>query len=110
MALRLELQKTVSHRIGSAAVSDLSGCYKLIVFDLFDACDCQGTYNAPPHSTPNIVSTQEKGVIMYVYVIAREIQTVRSLSLSGLCMYPFSGLQCALWQDCMLACLCVCAA
>ena len=40
----LELQKTVSHRIDSGAVSDLSGCYKLIVFDLFDAYDCQGTY------------------------------------------------------------------
>lgn len=44
MAVRLELQKTVSHRIDSGAVSDLSGCYKLIVFDLFDACDCQQTY------------------------------------------------------------------
>lgn len=89
MALRLELQKTVSHRIGSAAVSDLSGCYKLIVFDLFDACDCQGTYNVPPHSMPNILSIQETGVIMYVSAIARGslIQTVWSISSSGLFIF-----------------------
>lgn len=47
VALSLELQQTLSHRINGTAVSDLSGCYKLIVFDLSDAFDCQETYIVP---------------------------------------------------------------
>lgn len=75
VALRLESQKTVSHRIGSAAVRDPSCCYKLIVFDLFDTFDCQETYNAsPPPRLPNISSIQDWRMILYVYVFASEFK------------------------------------
>lgn len=95
MALRLDLQKAVSHRISSTAVCDLSGCYKLIVFDLFDAFDCQGTCTMwLLAECPTIASIQQRGVIMHVYVVAQGqfnsncvvYQLVRVVDL-------FSGLQ-----------------
>lgn len=64
--LRPELQKTVSHRNGHAAVTALGRCYKLILFDLFDAFDCQGTYNVTPCWLLYISSFHQWGVIMCV--------------------------------------------
>ena len=59
VALRLEWQQTPSHRIHGGAVSDLRSCCKLIVFDLFDAFDCQGAYIVSLPCT--LLSVQWKG-------------------------------------------------
>lgn len=111
-ALRLELQKTVSHWTGSAAVSDLSGCYKLIVFDLFDSFDHRGTYNVPPWWMSERLTYSREGVILYLCCCTGQFL----FKLGGLpaCQGRVSSffpwLQRVLWQDCMLACLCACAA
>lgn len=42
---RLKLLGTASPGMVRAAVRDVSDCYKVIVFYLLDACDCQGTDN-----------------------------------------------------------------